>query len=126
MSLNASNPASGIVIFTLGSLAGAVFYLPFKRPIGGISRNLARLSSAIYFFSSNVEQYLNFPRLRRFDYKPKCGVQTRIVAQLRLSTDSFFRLFGKSFDRLNSSRYLEDGDHRTLTKCAGRRQKRQL
>ena len=28
---NASNPAIGILIFTLGGLAGAVFYLPFKK-----------------------------------------------------------------------------------------------
>ncbi|MBN2513197.1 MAG: hypothetical protein JXB18_09695, partial [Sedimentisphaerales bacterium] len=26
-----ANPALGIVIFTLGGLAGAVFYLPFKK-----------------------------------------------------------------------------------------------
>ena len=27
----AENPALGIMIFTLGGLAGAVFYLPFKK-----------------------------------------------------------------------------------------------
>ena len=29
-----SNPALGIVIFMLGGLAGAVFYLPFKKVTG--------------------------------------------------------------------------------------------
>ena len=49
MPLNASNRALDILIFALGGLAGAGFYLLFNR-------------------------------LTRLDNKPKCGVQTRIVA----------------------------------------------